>query len=120
MLSKATRYAIEIGCYSEAYEMGSSSLEVEKIGLGANHGQALEEKTQVFGEDRPDTLTSMINLAFTLKSKGFAEKAICLMADCCNVELVVFGPRHPGIVPIREALAMWLVEAVQVNSRKNT
>ncbi|KAF2094579.1 hypothetical protein NA57DRAFT_11614, partial [Rhizodiscina lignyota] len=41
--------------------------------------QVMDTRKRVLGAGHPDTLTSMNNLAFTLKDKGECEKAITLM-----------------------------------------
>ncbi|KAF2646947.1 hypothetical protein K491DRAFT_583690, partial [Lophiostoma macrostomum CBS 122681] len=53
--------------------------------------QVMETRKRVLGDEHPDTLTSMNNLAFILKSQGFINKAILLIEDCCGLRAVVLG-----------------------------
>lgn len=80
--------------------------------------QVMETRKRVLGDEHPDTLTSMNNLVFTLKSRGFMNKAIFLMEDYCNVGLAVFGPQHPIIVSSRKVLATWRLEALEAQKQK--
>jgi Tetratricopeptide repeat len=52
--------------------------------------QVMETSRRMLGEEHPETLTSMNNLAFTLKEQGRKGEAIKLMAECvqlCNQAL---------------------------------
>jgi Tetratricopeptide repeat len=51
--------------------------EAEKL-----EAQVMEMRKRVLGEEHPDTLTSMNNLAFTWKGKGHNDKAISLTEKC--------------------------------------
>ncbi|OCK93590.1 uncharacterized protein K441DRAFT_565439, partial [Cenococcum geophilum 1.58] len=44
--------------------------------------QIIETSKRVLGEGHPDTLTSMKNLAFTLKSQGRNNEALNLLKEC--------------------------------------
>ncbi|PVH98933.1 hypothetical protein DM02DRAFT_474196, partial [Periconia macrospinosa] len=66
------------------------------------------------GADHPDTPTSINNLAFTLKVRGFTSRAISLMEDCCKLGLAIFGPRHPNMISFREVLTIWQLEALEI------
>ncbi|KAH8724301.1 hypothetical protein GQ44DRAFT_618470, partial [Phaeosphaeriaceae sp. PMI808] len=81
--------------------------------------QVMETRKRVLGEEHPDTLTSMNNLAFTLKGQGLTNKAIPLMENCCRLRTVVLGPQHPFAISSREALATWQLEAMEL-SNQNT
>jgi hypothetical protein len=70
----------------------------------------IETRKTKLGADHPDTLTSMNNLAFTLKAQGFPNMTIFLMEDCLKIGLAVFGPQHPNIISFRESLAAWQLQ----------
>jgi hypothetical protein len=59
----------------------------------------------VLGEEHPDTLTSMNNLAFTIQEQGRKVEAIKLMADCVQLRNQVLGSEHPGALSSAAALA---------------
>ncbi|KAF2685429.1 hypothetical protein K458DRAFT_417478 [Lentithecium fluviatile CBS 122367] len=79
----------------------------------------METRTRVLGEEHPDTLTSMNNLAFTLKGQGLTNKAISLMEDGCGLQTVVLGPQHPFTISSRETLATWQLEAIEISKQSN-
>ncbi|PVI08701.1 hypothetical protein DM02DRAFT_506161, partial [Periconia macrospinosa] len=68
-------------------------------------------KGQGVGADHPDTLTSMANLAFTLKGRRHTDYAILLIDDCFKRKTTTFGPKHPNTVSSREVLAAWRLES---------
>ncbi|PVH90035.1 hypothetical protein DM02DRAFT_548530, partial [Periconia macrospinosa] len=76
--------------------------------------QVLKTRERVLGEEHPDTLTGMNNLAFTLKRQGLTNKAISLMENCCRLRTVVLGPQHHFIISSRKALATWQFEAIKL------
>jgi len=45
----------------------------------------METRKGVLGKEHPDTLTTMNNLAFTLKGQGLINNAILLMEDYCGL-----------------------------------
>ena len=47
--------------------------------------QAMETRMKVLGAEHPDTLTSMGNLAHTLKAVGNHQSAFVLMEDCALI-----------------------------------
>lgn len=57
--------------------------------------QVMEASSRVLGEEHPDTLTSMDNLAFTMKVQGRHLEAIKLMAECVRLQIRVLGAEHP-------------------------
>ena len=67
----------------------------------------MEIRKRVLGEEYPDTLTSMNNLAFTWERQGRAIEAISLMGGCCNLRRQVLGPGHPDTEASLEALHEW-------------
>lgn len=69
--------------------------------------QVMETRKRVLGEEHPDTLTSMNNLAFTLKSQSRNEEAISLMNRCLKLRTQVLGPKRPNTKTSLEALHEW-------------
>jgi hypothetical protein len=61
----------------------------------------------VLGEEHPDTLSSMANLAFTMKEQGRAMEAINLMVECVQLRDRVLRPKHPYALTSATALADW-------------
>jgi hypothetical protein len=59
--------------------------------------QELEICSRVLGEEHPDTLTSMNNLAITWKQQSRDEEAIKLMSKCVQLRTRVLGADHPSI-----------------------
>ncbi|KAF2257476.1 hypothetical protein CC78DRAFT_484148, partial [Lojkania enalia] len=78
--------------------------------------QVMETSKKKLGAGHPSTLTSMNNLAFTLKGQGLINKAISLIEDCYRLQQVVLGPRHPYTISSYEALATWRLEAMELSS----
>jgi hypothetical protein len=72
--------------------------------------QAVEIRKRVLGLEHPDTLTSMNNLAFTLKSQGCDVDAIELMVECVRLRKKVLGIDHPHSQSSIEALNNWQAE----------
>jgi hypothetical protein len=70
--------------------------------------------------DHPSTLTSMNNLAFTLRSQGLTNKAISMMEDCRELRAIVLGPQHPYTISSREALATGQLEAMEISEQDNS
>ncbi|KAH8707189.1 hypothetical protein GQ44DRAFT_628856, partial [Phaeosphaeriaceae sp. PMI808] len=64
--------------------------------------QVMETSKRVLGDEHPSTLTSMNNLAFTLKHQGSLSGALSLIEDCCELRTVILGPQHPSTISSRE------------------
>lgn len=108
--------------HSSAEEEGGDKLElVRKCAIALyNHGrwaeaeqlevQVMETGKRVLGDEHPDTLTNIANLAFTLRDQGFHEKAILLLEKCCRMRQQILCPEHPDTVSSLEALQAWRVE----------
>jgi hypothetical protein len=58
----------------------------------------------VLGEEHPDTLTSMNNLAFTLHQAGDLAGAVRLLRKCLAGRRQVLGEDHPDTVATAEFL----------------
>jgi len=69
---------------------------------------------RVLGEEHLDTLTSMDNLAFTLKGQDHNDKAISLMERCFQLQKKVLGPQHPYTTSSLKALNEWQLENIEV------
>jgi hypothetical protein len=76
----------------------------------------METRKTKLGVDHPDTLTSMNNLAFTLKGNGKEIKAIRLMKDCVRFRKRVLGLDHPHSISSCRALDTWKAEQDDVVS----
>jgi hypothetical protein len=57
--------------------------------------EVVETRTRVLGEEHPDTLTSMANLALTYRSQGRWKDAISLMEACFQLRKRILGGYHP-------------------------
>jgi len=69
--------------------------------------QVTETTKRVLGAEHPDTLTSINNLAFTIKEQGRKMEAIKLMAECVQLRNRVLGTEHPHALSSAAALADW-------------
>ena len=78
--------------------------------------QVLETRKKVLGEEHPDTLWSMDNLAITVKSKGEDQKAIALMEECIEKRKRVLGQDHPYTKRSEKTLSRWRKEGLQLGS----
>ena len=70
----------------------------------------METRKRVLGAEHPDTLTSMANLAFTLKGRGQDAEAIKLMEKCVQLRTLVTGADHPYTLSSSAALIGWQTE----------
>ena len=66
-----------------------------------------ETSKRLLGEEHPQTLTSMVNLAFTLEGQGRAIEAISLMERCFQLRKQVLGPGHRDTEASLKALYRW-------------
>jgi Tetratricopeptide repeat len=57
--------------------------------------QVMETRKRVLGEEHPDTLSSMNNLAFTMKEQHKRGEAFELMAECVRLGNQILGVKHP-------------------------
>jgi len=57
--------------------------------------RVMETRKRVLGEEHPDTLTSINNLAYTWKGQGRDEEAIRLMTECAQLRTQILGAGHP-------------------------
>ncbi|KAL4804178.1 purine and uridine phosphorylase [Aspergillus unguis] len=66
-----------------------------------------EARKILLGDKHPDTLTSMANLAHTLRSQGRIPEALALLKACCRLRNEVLGPDHPVTKESVDALGEW-------------
>ncbi|KAF6836806.1 TPR domain protein [Colletotrichum plurivorum] len=77
----------------------------------------METRKRVLGEEHPDTLTSMNNLAFSWKDQGRWEDATQLLQGCVRRREIVLGMNHPATLSSASALSDWMSE-LSKNGRK--
>jgi Tetratricopeptide repeat len=70
-------------------------------------GVTFETRRRVLGEEHPDTLSSMNNLAFTLQGQGRNDKAVNLISECVRLRNQILGAEHPDTLDSSAALAEW-------------
>lgn len=70
----------------------------------------METRKTKLGEDHPDTLMSMANLAFTWKSAGQQANAINLLRLCVAKQQLIIGRGHPNTVTNSNTLLEWETE----------
>ncbi|KAF6815617.1 TPR domain protein [Colletotrichum plurivorum] len=71
----------------------------------------METRKRVLGEEHPDTLMSMHNLAFTWKDQEQWEDATQLLQDCVRRREMVLGMDHPDTLSSASALSDWKPES---------
>ena len=64
----------------------------------------------MLGQEHPDTLTSIANLAFTLKDQIRYKEAISLMESCFELQKRILGPKHSDTESSLQALYEWKSE----------
>ncbi|KAF2735904.1 hypothetical protein EJ04DRAFT_433983, partial [Polyplosphaeria fusca] len=83
--------------------------EAEQLGV-----QVMETRKRVLGDEHPNTLISMNNLAFTLKEQGIYNEGIPLLEKCCRLRQQVLGPKHPDTISSFQALQAWRVSNISL------
>jgi hypothetical protein len=76
----------------------------------------METRKRVLGAEHPDTLTTMNNLAFTLKGCGQDAEAIKLMEKCVQLRTLVLGANHPYTLSSSAALIGWQTERLEIDA----
>ncbi|KAK1991096.1 hypothetical protein LX36DRAFT_555742, partial [Colletotrichum falcatum] len=66
-----------------------------------------ETSSRVLGDEHPDTLTSMNNLAYTWKSQERHVDAIGLMRNCLRIRQRSLGFHHPDTHSSFSKLREW-------------
>ena len=85
--------------------------EVEELQL-----QVMETTKRVLGQENPDTLRSMNNLAFTWKGYGRDAETFKLMEECMRLGACILGANHAHIVSARPALLGWQTEELETGA----
>ncbi|PVH91885.1 hypothetical protein DM02DRAFT_702556 [Periconia macrospinosa] len=76
----------------------------------------MEISITTLGDSHSDTLTSMINLAFTWKSLGCDAEAIELMKECVRLRLHVLGTTYLNYISSLGSLYSWETEKADISS----
>ncbi|KAF1922859.1 uncharacterized protein M421DRAFT_338260 [Didymella exigua CBS 183.55] len=72
--------------------------------------QVMETSSRVLGKEHPDTLTSMNNLAFTLKSQSRNQEALALLEKCFQLCKSIHGEQYPHTELVHATLGKWRAE----------
>jgi hypothetical protein len=67
----------------------------------------METRKRVLGAEHPDTLTSMANLARTLKEQSRDGEAFEMMTLAVQLQRKVLGANHPSTLRISSELQDW-------------
>ena len=67
----------------------------------------MQMRKRVLGDEHPDTLISIHNLAFTLHSQARREEALALMETCFQSLQQVLGKQHPDTQSSLNTLNDW-------------
>ena len=78
--------------------------------------QVMEASTRVLGQEHPDTLTIMNNLAFTWKLQRRDNEALALMEECFKLRKKKLGLDHPDTMSSLGTLNEWQMENLALNS----
>ena len=76
----------------------------------------METSKRVLGEEHPETLTCMSNLAHTWKFLGRVTEASQLMEKCFELQIQKLGANHPYTINSRETLLQWKAVGSVVDS----
>ena len=71
----------------------------------------MQMRNRVLGDEHPDTLLSMGNLAFTLQSQARHEEALALMKRCFQLREQILGEQHPVTLSSLNKLRNWRAES---------
>ena len=69
--------------------------------------QMMKTRKRLLGDEHPDTLTSMHNLAHTLHSQDRREEALTMMERCFQSRQRILGSQHPYTRSSLKALSGW-------------
>jgi hypothetical protein len=67
----------------------------------------MNTRKTVLGPEHPDTLTSMWNLAHTLKDQGRHAEAIVLLEICVPLQQKCLGQTHPDTTRATSDIELW-------------
>jgi hypothetical protein len=76
----------------------------------------METRKTKLGEDHPETLMSMANLAFTWKCTGRKANAIDLLRICVAKQQLIIGPAHLHTMSSSNTLLEWETEELGIDS----
>jgi hypothetical protein len=74
----------------------------------------METTKKMLGEEHPNTLRALANLAFTLKSQSRDEEAITLMETSLRLRKRILGDRHPDTESSLKTLTEWQMENIEI------
>ena len=77
--------------------------------------QVMQTRKRVLGDEHPDTLASMHNLAFTLRLQARREEALALMETCFQLRQQVLGEQHFDTQSLLNTLNGWRAESIDRN-----
>ena len=72
--------------------------------------QVMATRKRVLGQEHLSTLTSIGNVAHTMKEQGRNEDAFRLMAECVQLRTRELGAEHPDTLSSSATLAKWQIE----------
>ena len=75
----------------------------------------METSKEVLGAEHPNTLTSMENLAITLKARGHDQFALQRISDCATLSSQVLGTSHPYFVDRYGLVEEWRISIIEQN-----
>ena len=70
----------------------------------------MERRKRVLGQEHPDTLTSMANLAVMWKQYGRIQEAVKLLEECVILQGQILGIDHPHTMCCSTVLLEWRAE----------
>ncbi|KAH8689723.1 hypothetical protein GQ44DRAFT_637324, partial [Phaeosphaeriaceae sp. PMI808] len=76
--------------------------------------QVMETQKRVLREEHPDTLTSVANLAHTLKSQTRNDDALLLMEKCLELQKRILSPYHPNTETSLEVVNQWQMDNLRI------
>ncbi|KAJ5496696.1 hypothetical protein N7463_008683 [Penicillium fimorum] len=79
--------------------------------------QVMETRKTKLGDDHPDTLASMTNLAFTWKFSDQSANALGLLLACLAKQDKALGPNHPQTLSNLEALLESETEGLNMDAQ---
>ena len=74
----------------------------------------METRKRVLGAEHLDTLTSINNLTFTLKSQSRIKEAVSLLEKCFQLWKQVLSPQHPRTKISLKALNEWQIKNMEI------
>jgi hypothetical protein len=100
-----------ISMLATAYWLDGRWEEAEQLEM-----QVMETRKTKLGEDHPDRLSSMANLAFTCKSSGHNAQAIDLLRNCLAKQRQKLGLDHTLTLSTSRTLLAWETDSLKISS----